>query len=89
MNSTLTKVFGRERFRVPDETVMGSEDFSFVLQEVPGAYLMLQASPPEVDPATAAYNHSPHVLFDDSVLADQAASLAHIAWEYNQRGSNS
>ena len=89
VNSTLTKAFGRERFRVPDEPVMGSEDFSFVLQEVPGAYLMLQASPPEVDPATAAYNHSPHVLFDDSVLADQAAALAHIAWEHNQRGSNS
>ena len=74
---------------MPDEPIMGSEDFAFVLQEVPGAYLMLQASPPEIDPATAAYNHSPHVLFDDAVLADQAAALAHIAWEYNQRGNNS
>lgn len=89
VNSTLTNVFGQDRFRVPEEPVMGSEDFSFVLQEVPGAYLMLQASPPEVDPATAAYNHSPLVLFDDAVLADQAAALAHIAWAYNVRGDNS
>ena len=89
VRSTLTEVFGEERFRVPEKPVMGSEDFSFVLQEVPGAYLMLQASPPEIDPATAAYNHSPHVLFDDAVLPDQAAALAHIAWEYNQRGNKS
>ncbi len=89
VHSTLTEVFGEKRIRVPDEPIMGSEDFAFVLQEVPGAYLMLQASPPEVDPTAAAYNHSPHVLFDDAVLADQAAALAHIAWEYNQRGNNS
>ena len=89
VNSTLTEVFGNERFRVPETPIMGSEDFSFVLQEVPGAYLMLLTSPPHVDPETAANNHSPHVLFDDAVLADQAAALAHIAWEYNARGNNS
>jgi hippurate hydrolase len=30
-------------------------------------------------------NHSPLVLFDDAVLADQAASLAALAWHHNSR----
>jgi hippurate hydrolase len=64
---------------------MASEDFSLVLDRVPGAFYFLQASPPEVDPSTAAMNHSPLVLFDDAVLADQAASLAALAWHHNSR----
>ncbi|WP_187279841.1 M20 metallopeptidase family protein [Quadrisphaera setariae] len=59
--------------------LMGSEDFSFVLERVPGAFLFLGASPDGVDPATAAWNHSPLVLFDDAVLGDQAAALAAMA----------
>ena len=64
---------------------MGSEDFSFVLNEVPGAFYFLFATPEGIDPDTAAMNHSPLVLFDDEVLADQAASLATLAWEHNAR----
>lgn len=39
------------------------------------------ACPPEGDPATAACNHSPQALFDDSVLADAAALPARLAWD--------
>lgn len=83
---TVAEVFGAERFEVPDAPLMGSEDFSYVLDEVPGAFVFLQASPPEVDPDTAAVNHSPLVVFDDAVLADQAAALAAIAWAFNSQG---
>ena len=62
---------------------MASEDFSFVLHEVPGAFCFLQASPPEIDPETAETNHSPRVLFDDAVLADEAAALAVLAFAHN------
>jgi hippurate hydrolase len=58
---------------------MGSEDFSYVLEQVPGAFLFLRATPAQIDLETAAPNHSPHVVFDDSVLADQAAALAAFA----------
>ncbi|MBS1906713.1 MAG: amidohydrolase [Actinobacteria bacterium] len=59
---------------------MGSEDFSYVLNEVPGTFFMLGTTPPDVDLATAEFNHSPRVLFDDAVLGDQAAALATLAW---------
>lgn len=75
----LVDVFGADRVEERPTPHMGSEDFSFVLAEVPGTFFFLQCSPPEVDPATAPYNHSAEVLFDDSVLGDQAAALATLA----------
>jgi amidohydrolase len=76
---TIADVLGGGRFvRMPDP-VTGSEDFSFVLDRVPGAYLMLGACPPGTDPATAPFNHSPEAVFDDSVLADGTALLAELA----------
>lgn len=76
----LREMFGEERVLQSRDPLMGSEDFSLVLQKIPGAFLFLGATPPEVDPETAAWNHSPRVLFDDSVLADQAAALAQLAF---------
>ncbi|WP_422456580.1 M20 metallopeptidase family protein [Arthrobacter sp. 7Tela_A1] len=76
----LRELFGEERVLQSRDPLMGSEDFSLVLQKIPGTYLFLGATPPEVDPATAAWNHSPRVLFDDSVLGDQAAALAQLAF---------
>ncbi|MFD5213938.1 M20 family metallopeptidase [Microbacterium sp. NPDC058345] len=77
--TTLRELFGEERVWETVNPVMGSEDFSFVLEQVPGAFLFLRATPADVDLDTAAPNHSPYVLFDDAVLADQAAALASLA----------
>ena len=60
---------------------MPSEDFSFVLHEVPGTYMMLGAKRTDVPEERQGDNHSPFVIFDDSVLGDQAALLAHLALE--------
>lgn len=76
--STVREVFGPERFEELANPVTGSEDFSRVLERVPGAYLFLGACLGD-DPATAASNHSPRAAFDDSVLADGAALLAELA----------
>lgn len=59
--------------------VTGSEDFSRILQAVPGAMLFLGACPPGVDPATGPDNHSPDAVFDDRVLDDGVAILAALA----------
>ncbi|GGU49736.1 amidohydrolase [Streptomyces albospinus] len=59
----------------------GSEDFSLVLAQVPGAMLLVGAIPEGADPATAPMNHSPEAVFDDAVLARQAALLATLAAE--------
>ncbi|WP_136036006.1 M20 metallopeptidase family protein [Microbacterium sp. K35] len=79
VRSTLSGLFGEEQVWETAHPVMGSEDFSFVLEQVPGAFLFLRATPAEVDLETASPNHSPTVVFDDAVLADQAAALAALA----------
>jgi hippurate hydrolase len=76
---TAIELLGADRFRPMAQPLAGAEDFSFVCERVPSAYFFLGACPPERDHETAAYNHSPEALFDDSVLADGAALLARLA----------
>jgi hippurate hydrolase len=71
-------VFGEERFLAMPTPVTGSEDFSRVLDRVPGCYLFLGACPTD-DPEHAPSNHSPRAVFDDSVLSDGATLLAELA----------
>jgi amidohydrolase len=77
--SVVTGLLGAGRFIPTPWPLTGSEDFSYVLEEVPGAFLMLGACLPGKDPATAAFNHSPEAAFDDAVLADGAAVYAALA----------
>jgi amidohydrolase len=71
--------FGEQRVFVAPRPMAGSEDFSFVLDEVPGAYLMLGAVPPGTDPGTAPMNHSPQAVFDDRAVGETAVLLASLA----------
>ncbi|HEY0216417.1 MAG TPA: M20 family metallopeptidase [Cellulomonas sp.] len=75
----LTAAFGPERVEHMDQPASISEDFSYVLEEVPGTFILLGACPPDLDPAGAPANHSSKVRFDDSVLPDQAVALAAMA----------
>jgi len=76
---TVTDMFGDSRFIPTPNPITGSEDFSLVLEQVPGAFILLGAGPPDSDPATAPYNHSAEAVFDDAVLADGTALLAELA----------
>jgi hippurate hydrolase len=71
-------VFGEEWFAAMPNPDPGSEDFSRVLDAVPGAYVFLGACKTD-DPDTAPNNHSPLATFDDAVLPDGAALLAELA----------
>ena len=82
---TITAAFGEDRYVEAPTPLMGSEDFSYVLNEVPGAFLFFLVSPQDIDLETAAWNHSPQVLFDDAHLPDQAAALATLAWKRSRR----
>jgi amidohydrolase len=75
---TIRNVFGEERIFTMPTPVTGSEDFSRVLDRVPGCYLFLGACMTD-NPETAASNHSPRATFDDSVLGDGASLLAELA----------
>ncbi|MEU5043277.1 M20 metallopeptidase family protein [Streptomyces griseorubiginosus] len=72
-------LLGTDRFVDLSRPLSSSEDFSYVAERVPSAYLLLGACPSDRDPDTAPYNHSADASFDDSVLADGAALLAELA----------
>lgn len=74
-------LLGEDRVEVSPHPIMPSEDFSFVLHEVPGTYMMLGAKRTDVPEERQGDNHSPFVIFDDTVLGDQAALLSHLALE--------
>ncbi|MCP2258065.1 hippurate hydrolase [Streptoalloteichus tenebrarius] len=61
------------------DPLMGAEDFSYVLQKVPGAMAFLGACPPDSTPETAAANHSNRVVFDESAMAHGVALYAAFA----------
>jgi hippurate hydrolase len=59
--------------------LMGAEDFSYVLERVPGAMAFLGACPPGVEPGQAPANHSNLVVFDEEPLPAGVALYAQMA----------
>jgi hippurate hydrolase len=74
-----SEVFGPGRYINLPTPIAGGEDFASIVHEIPGAFVFMGACPPGVDHTTAATNHSNKAVFDDSVLGDGAALLAHLA----------
>ena len=79
VESMVQDVHGEGRYVTLPNPVAGSEDFSRVLDAVPGAMVFLGATPADRDPMTAPFNHSPEAAFDDAVLADGVALYAEFA----------
>jgi hippurate hydrolase len=65
---TARGLLGRDRVVEMPAPIMGAEDFSYVLQEVPGAMAFLGGRPEGIDPDTAPKNHSNLVVFDESAM---------------------
>lgn len=59
--------------------VMGAEDFSYVLNKLPGAMMFLGGTPDGVNPATAAPNHSNRVMFDEQAMKTGMSLYASLA----------
>ena len=79
-----TAAFGeRGALRMP-QPVMGAEDFSYVLQKVPGAMAFLGACPPELPIHSAAPNHSNLVRFDEACMTTGMA--LHVAMTLDHLG---
>jgi amidohydrolase len=73
------RVLGRERVATMPTPIMGAEDFSYVLAEVPGALAFLGGCPPGVDPAVAPPNHSNRVVFDEEAMTAGVAVYVGLA----------
>jgi metal-dependent amidase/aminoacylase/carboxypeptidase family protein len=68
---------------------MGAEDFSYVLQKVPGAMVFLGVCPPEhADPFSAPACHSNRMVLHEDVMADGIALHAAIATTFLGRGGD-
>ena len=85
--STAADLFGADRAITPAQPLTGAEDFSYVLNEVPGAFVLLGACPSGTDPLTASSNHSAGAAFDDAVIADGITLYAELALRRLEAGA--
>ncbi|MEV0766165.1 M20 family metallopeptidase [Nocardia sp. NPDC050435] len=79
--NVIRELLGEERYFEAEHPSNGSEDFSQVLDAVPGAFFGLGACPPELDATAVPQNHSPRAMFSDHVLPEAAAVYAALAIE--------
>jgi hippurate hydrolase len=74
-----SEVLGETNVARMPTPIMGAEDFSYVLQRVPGTMMFLGGTPRERDPRTAPANHSNLVMFDEQAMVDGVALYSTIA----------
>jgi amidohydrolase len=72
-------LLGPDTVTIMPYPIMGAEDFSYVLAEVPGALAFLGGCPPGLDPVDAPPNHSNRVVFDEDAMAAGVALYAALA----------
>ncbi|MEV0840413.1 M20 family metallopeptidase [Actinocatenispora sera] len=76
---TATDLFGPDRAHTMPHPLAASEDFAYLLDAVPGAFVLLGAAPAGTAPADSASNHAGDVVFADDVLDDGADLLTELA----------
>lgn len=70
---------GEDNVRRMPNPIMGAEDFSYVLNRVPGTMMFLGGTPRDRDPRRAPANHSNLVTFDEAAMPDGVALYAAMA----------
>ncbi|MGZ4546963.1 MAG: M20 metallopeptidase family protein [Blastococcus sp.] len=78
---TAATLLGERASSLMRAPLMGAEDFSYVLERVPGAMAFLGACPPGVEPESAPGNHSNLVVFDEEPLPAGVALYAQMAMQ--------
>jgi hippurate hydrolase len=80
VGQTAERVLGDGRYRTTPTPIMGAEDFSYVLQKVPGAMMSLGACPADIEnPLEAAPLHSNRMILNEDVLHSGIAMHAAMA----------
>ena len=81
-----TELFGEAAWRTLDAPIMGAEDFSYVLEQIPGAMFFLGVAHEGVDWHNCPSIHSPRMIVDESALPHGSALLAGLAERFLERG---
>lgn len=83
---TTAALFGEGVWHALERPIMGAEDFSYVLEQVPGAMFFLGVAPEGADWHACEGIHSTRMTLDESALPRGAALLAGLAERFLARG---
>ena len=84
--ATVAELFGAERWKTLASPIMGGEDFSYVLEHVPGAMFFIGAAHEGDDWSQCCGIHSARMMLDEAVLPKGAALLANLGARFLERG---
>ena len=84
--ATVQAMFGEKAFRRMPEAMMGAEDFSYVLEKVPGAMFFIGVAREGEDWSSCCGLHSTGMVLDEAILPRGAALLAGLAERFLAEG---
>ena len=84
--ATAEAMFGEKAFHRMPTPIMGAEDFSYVLEKVPGAMFFIGMAPEGDDWASCCAIHSTRMMLDETVMPSGAAFLAGLAERFLASG---
>ncbi len=67
---------------VSSPRIMGSEDFAFFVEDLPGMYFSLGVNDAGVGFGEAAVNHSPYFFANETALITGVRAMAGLAWDF-------
>ncbi len=80
------RLSGEAGWRPMTAPLMGAEDFSYVLQQIPGVMSFIGVAPDQVDPADAYPLHNTRMVLDEATLAKGVAMHCACAESFLDRG---
>ena len=84
--SRVQQVFGKDQVRVASPATV-TEDFAWYLDQVPGFYFYLGATPPDSDMEVAAPNHSPEFFLDEASLILGVKTLVTLTLDFLEKST--
>jgi amidohydrolase len=82
MLSIARNALGEQKVHVMKSPVMGSEDWSYVLQNTPGSMAFVGACPDGIDPRQAHGNHSNRVMYNEAAMLTGMALYSAVALDH-------
>lgn len=86
MRDLATTISGPDGWSPMGAPMMGGEDFSYVLKEVPGAMAFVGVAAPGSDPRTNPPLHNTRMTIDENVMAQGIAMHCSLAERFLERG---
>lgn len=83
---TALSLFGERGYVPSPSPVMGAEDWSYVLQRIPGCMVFLGVAPEGCDHHHAAPCHSNRMVLDEKAMANGVAMYAAMAERFLEQG---